>query len=419
MVNIDLKQIPAKTGVYLFKDSKGNVLYVGKAVNIRERIKSHLKSTNPKITELINSADSLEYIILDSEAEALLKEAELIKKFDPIFNQLLRDDTQYFFVGFTKEKFPKVFITHQPKKYNAEFIGPFTEGSALRKILKIIRREIPFCTCIRSHYGTCLNASLGLCYGWCCKEGEVGDEKLYLKNIKKIKKILRGDLKKIKKELLDELEEELNKNNLEKAIKIKREIQAINKILEHTNLIKEISTEQEKLNRIKILKDLQILLKMDKIPNVIEAYDISHFAGDYKVGVMVVFKEGVYSKKDLKRFRIKTVMKPDDPRMIYEVLKRRFNHPEWGIPDLILIDGGKTQFSFANKAVKEAKLYNVKIIAIAKPRGLLYYDENKQPINLNKLPKNLADFIKLLDRITHRKVINYHRKLREKQWLNL
>ena len=343
MLEIDLKKIPTKIGVYLFKNKKEGILYVGKAINLRERIKNHLKSTNPKIVELIKSTDYLEYIVLDSEAEALLKEAELIKRFDPPFNQLLRDDTQYFFVGFTKEKFPKVFVTHQPQKYNAEFIGPFTEGSALRKILKIIRREIPFCTCLKKHYGTCLNASLGLCYGWCCKEGEVGEEKIYSRNIKKIKQILKGDLKKIKKELLDELEKELNKNNLEKAMKIKREIQAINKILEHTNLIKEIS-EEEKFNKMKILKDLQLLLKMDKIPNRIEVYDISHFSGAYKVGVMVVFKEGLYSKKDLKKFRIKTVIKPDDPRMIYEVLKRRFNHSEWGIPDLILIDGGRGQF---------------------------------------------------------------------------
>jgi excinuclease ABC subunit C len=418
MLQVNLKEIPAKIGVYLFKDKNGNVLYVGKAVNLRERIRNHLKSSNPKIIELIKSADDLEYIVLDSEAEALLKEAELIKKFDPPFNQLLRDDTQYFYVGFTKEKYPKVFITHQPQKYNAEFIGPFTEGTALRKILRIIRKEIPFCTCLKSHYGTCLNASLGLCYGWCCKEGELGDERLYSKNIQKIKRLLKGDLKKIKKELLNELEKAINEDNLDKATKIKKEIQAINKILEHTNLIKEISKEQEKLNRIKILKDLQVLLKMDKLPNVIEVYDISHFAGNYKVGIMVVFKDGIYSPKDLRKFRIKTVMKPDDPRMIYEVLKRRFNHPEWGIPDLILIDGGKVQFSFANKALKEAGLYNVKIISIAKPKSLLYYDENKKPITLSKLPKNLADFIKLLDKITHRKVINYHRRLREKQWLN-
>ncbi len=419
MIQIDLKQIPTKTGVYLFKDKKGNILYIGKAVNLRERIKNHLKSNNPKIIELIKSVNNLEYIVLDSEAEALLKEAELIKKFDPPFNQLLRDDTQYFYVGFTKEKFPKVFITHQPQKYNAEFIGPFTEGSALRKILKILRREIPFCTCLKNHRGVCLNASLGLCYGWCCGENELGDEKLYSENIKKIKRVLKGNLRKIKKELIDELEKALNADNLEKAIKIKKEIQAINKILEHTNLIKEISEEQERLNRIKILKDLQVLLKMDKMPNIIEAYDISHFVGNYKVGIMVVFKDGIYSKKDLRKFRIKTVMKPDDPKMIYEVLKRRFNHPEWGIPDLILIDGGKIQFSFANKAIKEAKLYNVKIISVAKPRGLLYYDENKKPIPLSKLPQNLANFIKLLDKITHRKVINYHRKLRENKWLNL
>jgi excinuclease ABC subunit C len=318
MLQVNLKEIPTKIGVYLFKDKNGNVLYVGKAVNLRERIRNHLKSSNPKIIELIKSADDLEYIVLDSEAEALLKEAELIKKFDPPFNQLLRDDTQYFYVGFTKEKYPKVFITHQPQKYNAEFIGPFTEGTALRKILRIIRKEIPFCTCLKSHYGTCLNASLGLCYGWCCcKEDELGDERLYSKNIQKIKRLLRGDLKKIKKELLNELEKAINEDDLDKATKIKKEIQAINKILEHTNLIKEISEEQEKLNRIKILKDLQVLLKMDRLPNVIEAYDISHFAGNYKAGIMVVFKDGIYYQKYIRKFIIKKLNKTYKKKIIY------------------------------------------------------------------------------------------------------
>ncbi len=420
MKDLDLKQIPNKIGVYIFKDKNGDVLYVGKAVNIRERIKNHLKSSNPKIIELIKNSETLEYLILESEAEALLKEAELIKKFDPPFNQLLRDDTQYFFVGFTKEKYPKVFITHQPQKYNAEYIGPFTEGSSLKKILRIIRKEIPFCTCLKKHYGNCLNSSLGLCYGWCCKEDEIGDERLYSKNIKKIKKILKGDLRKLKKELLDELEKAIINDELEKANRIKKEVQAINKILEHTNLIKELETEEEKLNRIKILKELQLLLKMNKLPNFIEVYDISHFSGNYKVGIRVVFKEGEYSPKDLRKFKIKTVIKPNDPKMIYEVLKRRFKHLDWGIPDLILIDGGKPQLSFAIKALKETNYYNnVKIISIAKPRMVLYYDINKNPISLKDLPFSLANFIKLLDKITHRKVINYHRKIREKQWLKL
>lgn len=411
-----LKNIPSKKGVYLFKDKTGNVLYVGKAVNLKERIKQHFKSTNPKIQQLIETAHDIEYILLDSEAEALLKEAELIKKFDPIFNQLLRDDTQYFYVGFTKENYPKVFVTHQPHKYNAEFIGPFTEGSALRKILKIIRKEIPFCTCSRPHLSTCLNAHLGLCYGWCCRKNEIGDRKIYLENIKKIKEILTGNLKEIKKKLLNELENYLRKDDIERAVRIKNQILAIDKILEQTNLIKSISSEEEKINILKVLKDLKDLLNLDKIPYFIEAYDISHYSGKEKVGIRVVFKEGKYDKSGLRKFRIRTVIKADDPRMIYEVLKRRFNHPEWGMPDLILIDGGKIQLKFALQALKDYAIEDkIKVIGYAKPNQLIFYNLQKDPIKLDNLPYNLKSFIKAIDKIAHRAVIKYHRQLREKK----
>lgn len=409
-----IKNIPPKTGVYLFKDKKGNVLYVGKAVNLKERIKQHFKSKNYKIQQLLESSANIEYIVLDSEAEALLKEAELIKKFDPVFNQLLRDDTQYFYVGFTKEAFPKIFITHQPHKYKAEFIGPFTEGSALRKILKIIRKEIPFCTCLKPHKSTCLNANLGLCYGWCCRKDDIGDQNLYAQNIKKIKDLLTKDLNEVKRNLLKEMKEYLEKDEIEKASKIKREIIAINKILEQTNLIKPFSKEEEKINILKVLKDLKDFLKLEKIPYFIEAYDISHYSGAYRVGIRVVFKEGKYDKSGLRKFRIKTVEKPDDPRMIYEVLKRRFKHPEWGMPDLILVDGGKIQLKFALQALKEANLdEKVKLIAYAKPNKLIFYSLNKDPIKLENLPYNLRSFINAIDKIAHRAVIKYHRKIRE------
>ena len=409
-----LNKIPNKIGVYIFKDKKNNVLYVGKAVDLKERIKQHLASKNPKIQELIKETENIEIIELNSEAEALLKESDLIKKFDPPFNQLLRDDTQYFYVGFTKEIFPKVFITHQPQKYKAEFLGPFTEGSALRKILNIIRKEIPFCTCLKPHKSTCLNSNLGLCYGWCCKLGEKGDEKIYKKNIQKIKEILKGDLKKIKKKLLNELKKLVEKDEIEKAFKIQKQIIAINKILNQSNLIKPIDSEIEKINKIKILKDLQNLLDLEKFPSLIEVYDISHYSGAYKVGIRILLRNGEYDKSGLRKFKIKTVLKPDDPRMIYEVLKRRLKHLEWELPDIILVDGGKIQLKFALKALYENKLEKkIKIIALAKPKGLLYYNINKPPISLEVLPYNLRSFIILADKLAHRAAIKYHRKLRE------
>ena len=404
------REIPNKIGVYLFKDKRGKVLYIGKAINLKERISQHLKSKNQKIKLLIQETKDLEYLVLDSEAEALLKEAELIKKFDPKYNHLLKDDTQYFYVCFTKEKYPKILITHQPQKYNCEAIGPFTEGISLRKILKLIRKEIPFCTCLYQHPRNCLNALLDLCYGWCCQKGKTGDPKLYQANIEKIKKILTGNLKELKEKLLLDLEKAIADDNLELGAKIKKEILAINKIMEHTGLIKEDGNE-----KLKVLKMLKNFLGLKKLPYLIEAYDISHLAGNYKVGVRVLFKNGEYDKEGLRRFKIKTVLKPDDPKMIYEVLNRRFKHQDWTLPDLILIDGGKIQYSQALKALKDNNLEKyVKIISLAKPSLLVYHSLDKPPLELKSAPKELNNFLKLIDQRAHQAVLSYHRRLREK-----
>lgn len=410
-MNINIKEIPNKIGVYIFKDENKKILYVGKAIDLRTRIKQHLRSKNWKIKDLMEKVKYIEFLTLDSEAEALLKEAELIKKLNPEYNYLLKDDTQYFYVCFTKEKYPKIFITHQPQKYNCDYIGPFTEGSAIRKILKSIREVIPYCTCLKEHSYNCINSMLGFCYGWCCKKNEKGDEKLYKKNIKKIKTILTGDLKKLKERLLEKLENAIKENNLDLGLKIKKEISAINKIISHTNLIK----ESPYTFNIRTLRKLKELLGLKKTPYLIEAYDIAHFAGTYKVGVRILFRDGKYDKSELRRFKIKTVTNPDDPRMIYEVLNRRLKHKEWCTPDLILIDGGLNQFNQALKSLEENNLDKyIKIISLSKPKSLIYYSKYKKPIPIEKIPKDLRNFIKLINKKAHSEVLKYHRKLREK-----
>ncbi len=189
---------------------------------------------------------------------------------------------------------------------------------------------------------------------------------------------------------------------------------AINKILTHANLISDIR-QDFKINRLKVLKELQLLLNFHKLPHLIEGYDISHLAGKDKVGIRVLFRDGEYDKNGLRRFRIKTILKPDDPKMIYEVLNRRLRHLEWELPDIILIDGGKIQFQEALKAVKENNLENsVKIISLAKPKGEIFYDPEKPPLKMASLPIYLRNFLKLINKKAHLAVLRYHRQLREK-----
>lgn len=413
MKNLELKNIPQSPGVYIFKDKNNNVLYVGKAKNLRKRIKQYFNSSALKIKKLLEVAENIETIETKNEIEAIFKESDLIKKLKPPFNQLLRDDSRYFYLVFTAETLPKIFITHQPEKFKVqEIVGPFVEGSSLREILKIIRKEIPFCTCKEKHLRSCLNAELGLCFGWCClKEAKITKEKIetYKQNIGLIKKIFQSDLNSLKKLLLKRIKKFLKENKLEKANKLKQIFLAIEKLETNQNLIKEDSLFLEHQQR-KILLQLKEILSLKTLPRLIEAIDISHLAGKEKVGIITSFLDGIYQAHLLKKFKIKTILKPDDPRMIYEVLSRRLKHKEWGLPDLFLIDGGKIQFKMAQKAIKENNL-DINVIALAKPKEELYFAEDKK-ILLKEYPF-IRNFILALDKKTHQLVLKYHRRKRE------
>ena len=416
MLKINLKNIPQKPGVYLFKDRENKVLYVGKAKNLRKRISQYFLSSSLKIKKLLENSKSLEFLETENEALAIFKESDLIKKFNPPYNQLLRDDSRYFYLIFTKEKFPKVIVTHQPEKFKTKkIIGPFIEGSSLREILKIIRKEIPFCTCLKEHQKICLNASLGLCFSFCCqKEAKVSrqDEKTYEENLKTIEKIFTNNLSDLKKSLLSKIKEALKEDNLEKAQKFQKIYLAIKKIESQQDLIKEKEMFLLEHQQRKILEKLKKFFNLENLPHRIEVLDISHFAGKEKVGLIATFIDGIYQPQFLRKFKIKTINQADDPRMIYEVLKRRLKHKEWGYPDLILVDGGKIQLKFALKAVAESNL-KIKVISFAKPKEEVYYDLEKKPLSLKK-DKDLRNFLFFLDKKTHQLALTYHRQKREK-----
>lgn len=415
MLKINFKSIPEKTGIYIFKDNKGNVLYIGKAKNLRNRLKQYFLSSSLKIKTLLEEANQVELLETENEALALFKESDLIKKLNPPYNQLLKDNTKYFYLIFTKEKFPKVFVTHKFENFKVKkIIGPFFDGSALKEVLKVIRKEIPYCTCLKNHQKVCLNSSLNLCLNFCCQKNKKfspQDYQRYKENLKIIEMIFKEDVGQFKKNILLKMKKLINKNDLHEAQRLKKVYLAIKKLESQQNLIKDndflLSEDQNR----KVLIKLKEILSLEKPPHRIESLDISHFFGKEKVGVIVTFIDGIYQPQFLKRFRIKSVLKPDDPRMIYEVLKRRLKHHEWGYPDLILVDGGKTQLKFALKAINECNL-KIKAISLAKPKKQVYFDLTKKPLKTNEI----KEFILNLDKKAHQLAINYHRLLRERSF---
>ncbi len=374
-------QLPKGPGVYSFNKGR-SLLYIGKASNIRERVKQHRK--------LINLARQIGYIKTDSEIEALILEAKLIKKYQPKYNVVWRDDKNYFFVAITKENFPRIFITHQTLNNGSRtsIIGPFVDGKALKKTLRILRKVFPYYTIKKHPAKLCPWCHLKLC------PGSNPEKKEYQKNIKSLIRVLQGRKPSVLKNLKREMKKLSKEREFEKAAKIRDQIIALEKVISQARIFQPIELVEARPQPQWDFKR-------------IEAYDVSNIQGKEATGSMITFIDGKPEKSQYRKFKIKIAGKPNDTAMIKEVLSRRFRHPEWPLPDLILIDGGIGQLNAALKIVK-----NIKVISLSKKENKLYLKDRKKPILLKSLPREIFNLILQLRDEAHRFAISYHKKLR-------
>lgn len=414
-----VSKLPKAIGVYSFKKGK-QFLYIGKANNIRKRVKNHFKKETFKNSLFINEANKVGYIKTDSEIEALILEANLIKKKKPKYNIVWRDDKNFFFVGITKEELPRVFITHQPtkalsskyrvsskrkKRLNTKYIGPFVEGSSLKKTLKVLRKIFPYYTVKKHSNLPCSWCHLGLC------PGPHPDRKKYLKDIKNLISVLKGKRKSVLKNLKKEMYSASKIKDYEKAAEIRDQLRALEKILSHAKIFEKDKVIKD--NWEKTEKELKEILKTKSKISRIEAYDVSNIQGQKAAGSMVTFIKGKPDKNFYRRFKIKISQKPNDVAMIKEILERRLKHLEWSLPELILIDGGIAQLNTAVK-IKNKGIKNIKVISLAKKENKLYIENQKKPLLLKKLPREIFNLILQLRDEAHRFAITYHKKIRKK-----
>ncbi len=445
------RRLPKTAGVYVFKDNK-QLLYIGKAVNIKKRVKNHFQQPTYRDNLFLDKITKVGYIKTDSEIEALLLEAKLIKKYQSKFNVLWRDDKNYFYVGITKEDFPAVFITHQPlrqaqgkPKLKINYIGPFVDGSALKQTLKVLRKVFPYRTCRILSKRPCLWYQLNRCSAPCLVKSDLSKQiptsyrkmkKECQENIKNLKQILQGKKKQTLKDLKIEMKEAALLKRFERAVQIRDQIISLERILSHALLrasFAEVATKAEqglRTGKAKVIESPEIQERqwdsiqkiIQKITNSkieisrIEAYDISNIQGKEATGAMVTFVKGLPDKNYYRRFKIRIAGKPNDTAMIKEVLRRRFLHPEWRYPDLILIDGGKAQLSAALSCkLQNADYKLIKIVALAKKNNELYIEHIKKPILLKSLPREIFNLILQLRDEAHRFALRYHLKLRRKE----
>ena len=536
-----LKQLPAEPGVYLMKDKFDNIIYVGKAKILKNRVRQYFQSSknhSSKVKSMVKNIDKFEYIITDSELEALILECNLIKKYKPKYNVLLRDDKTYPYIKVTtNEDFPRVLKVRKVIKYKAKYFGPYTNTTAVNDTLDIIKNIYPIRTCnidieraIKTNMRPCLNLHIKRCVGPCT--GNVTKEE-YNKMIEEIILFLSGKEEK----LIDILKEKMNKCamdfNFEEAAIYRDKIKSLEDMMEKQKIdtstsdlnqdviamarahdeacvqvffvrngkivgrehfilegvmdstresilgsfVKQFYMEQEYVPKeiiieeeiedsfilsewlsskkgqkvtirvpqkgekksliemvrknaieylekfsdmnkrkyeksIGALEELKQILNLDNIPKRIESFDISNIQGVDSIGSMVVFTNGKKDKKEYRRYKIKTVIGPNDYDSMAEIVERRLKYGDF--PDLMLLDGGKGQVSAVKKVLNK---YNVEI-----PLWGMYKDDKHRTKGLISQEKeieldrtsNLYRFVASIQEEVHNYAISYHRSLRNK-----
>lgn len=557
-----LKNLPDHPGVYIMKDNTGDIIYIGKAVSLKNRVRQYFqnsKNMHIKVRAMVSNVSEFEYMLTDSEMEALILECNLIKTHKPRYNILLKDDKQYPYIKVTiGDDYPRVLMVRKMIKDGSKYYGPYTDSYAVKEILQLFKKMYPIRSCSKSIvYGKtkerpCLNYFIKRCIAPC--QGNIAKEE-YGKMIQSIMEFLSGKTDSVEKELRTKMEKASEDMEYEKAAEIRDQLIAIDRITEKQKIVSaahkdediiacakgedkscieiffirggkllgrenfffddledaegttlrqfimqfysereyipkeillqseldEISVIEEYLTRKKgskvsvsipkrgdknelvelarknadaaleqlkyrikktreetigAVEELAAVLELDVIPTRIESYDISNIMGTDSVGSMVVFEDGKPKNKDYRRFKIKTVVGPDDYSSMEEVLTRRFSRGvkeaielrELGkeedegkfsvMPDLILMDGGQGQVGIALKVLKQAGL-EIPVCGMVKDdkhrtRGLIY---NDQEISMYK-DSNAFKLITRIQDEVHRTAISYHRSLRNRKTLS-
>ncbi|NTW22949.1 excinuclease ABC subunit UvrC [Candidatus Falkowbacteria bacterium] len=423
--------IPKLPGSYQFYDAAGSLLYVGKAANLKSRALSYWqKSTDhsPAKAAMVKEVADIRWIVTDSEIEALLLESNLIKKHQPPFNVMLRDDKRFAYVKVSlDDEIPGVFVTRTIDKAG-KYYGPFVSLTAVKETLKTIRKIWPYCTTRKPQKKPCFYYQVGRCVGIC---GGIVTKKEYMdKVIRPIMLFFEGKKNKMISEqqaAIDKIEKKMAKKGVapETVAELETELRLLKfqqsnmrNVLEHAHIL---GLEDKYATDV---VELAKVLGLPRTPQRIEGYDISNIFGQEAVGSMVVFAEGEPDKAEYRKFKIKVGQgQASDIRMLKEVLERRFNN-DWALPDLIVVDGGKGQLNVISAVLKKFKL-DIPVIAISKGEGLrsgiapdkLFFPGEKQALEL-PLASPALHLIKRVRDEAHRFAITYHRDLRSKSWLH-
>jgi excinuclease ABC subunit C len=435
-----LATVPTLPGVYFHKDIDNNIIYIGKAANLRNRVRQYFQNSRTKDLKtiaLVADIADFDWIVCDTEIDALFFEAELVRRYLPKYNILLRDDKSLVYIRINyDDPHPTVTLTRRPLDDKAKYFGPYNSAVPIKRALVFLRKIFPYST----HQGlipkrACLQYQLGLCPG--LEEGKTSISD-YRRNLRRLMSYLSGDKQKLMAEIEKDMNKAAAKHNFEQAVILRNQLNDLKSL---ANQIVFSDKENQEISKDQALSGIMDIFGLSNVPKRIEGYDISHMQGTNNVASMVVFINGVPDKKEYRKFKM-ILTGNNDFKHIEEVITRRLssqNVAKWPLPNLFLIDGGKGQLSSAIKARDKAGK-STPMIGLAKRDEEIIVDINGSNLNIDEqklkdfgayittndtfstilLPKS-SPIIKLLQRIrdeSHRFAVSYHTVLKIKAQTN-
>lgn len=426
-----IRHLPKSPGVYLFKDRKGTVLYIGKAKDLRSRVSSYFqKSANlmatrgPEIAMMVAQVADVDFLDCETEVDAMLQENRLIKDIQPPYNERLRDDKTFPYLEITTgDDFPGVYVTRSPRPKGSKLYGPFTSASGLRDAVNAMQKVFKFRTCeldivdgdeSRRYFRPCLLHAINQCTAPCA---DLIDRDTYRRDIDRLRRFLGSKRSVILRQLNKEMEAAAAEMRYEEAARLRDQIKALQSLALSGDVQADVQPEVFYIDPQEGLVKLGDLLNMDHPPRTIEGIDIATLQGGESVGSLVCFIDGKPFKNGYRRFKIKTVEGVDDYAMIREVVMRRYRHAADGeelYPDVILIDGGLGQLHAAMGAFDEMNIHPPMVISLAKREEEIYIQAKSSPVRLSRNNPALRILQQVRDE-AHRFAQHYHHILRRKQ----
>ena len=421
-----VREFPTSPGVYLMKDRLGRVIYVGKALNLRSRASSYFTqaaAVDRRTADLIPEIEDLDYIVTDSEVDALLLEARLIKDIQPKFNQELKDDKTFPYLEITtREDFPRVEFTRKPKSSGSKLYGPFTSAKKLRGTIAVLQKIFRFRTCTLDidetderwrWFRPCLLHSINQCTAPC---NLLIDKEAYRADIGRLRMFLDGNKTKLLRDLRKEMRAASAARAYEKAARIRDDIAALESLNLSGNLEDHAQPEVFYIDPKKGMAGLRQVFGLAELPRRIEGVDIAHLQGGETVASLVQFIDGLPFKHGYKRYKIRTVQGVDDYASIREVVSRRLRRlAQEGepFPDVLLIDGGRGQLNAALEAMRLIDVPGPFTISLAKREEEVYVPGELEPRRLSRHSYALRLLQYVRDE-SHRFAQHYHKILRSK-----